>query len=107
MHQGKNKEAEPLLQKVLTVKERTDGPDNPEVASILTSLANIYKADTKYDQAEPLYQRAMDIKMRALGPDHPDLAPTLEAYADLLARTYREAEAEHMKACAKGILSRT
>ena len=42
---------------------------------------------------------------KVLGPNHPDVAASLEGYAYLLSMTYREAEAEHMKTCARAIRS--
>ena len=69
----------------------------------LTKLANLLKQAQQYTEAELLYKEALGQLMKALGANHKDLAPTMEGYADLLARTYREAEAEHMLACAHNL----
>ena len=85
------------------MKEKEAGVDNPEVADCLHHIAETLRFDARYDEAEPLYQRSLAIRQKLLGPNHPDVAKSLEAYALLLALTYREAEAEHMKTCARSI----
>ena len=60
--------------------------------------------DGRFDQAEQYYKRALDIRTKVLGPNHPEVAHSLEGYALLLAATYREMEAEHMRVCAEAIL---
>ena len=62
------------------------------------------RADGRYELAEKNYKRAIDIRTKCLGPSHPDVAHSLDGYANLLAATYREAEAEHMRTCAQAIL---
>jgi tetratricopeptide (TPR) repeat protein len=86
-------QAESLLQRVLDIRERVLGPDDPGTAWTLNNLAGLYGEMGRYEKAEPLYQRALDIKERVSGPDHPDTATTLNN----LARLYRTAE-EYKKA---------
>ena len=54
--------------------EQALGPDHPDVAAALTSLALLYESQKRYGEAEPLYQRALGIKEKVLGPRHPDVA---------------------------------
>ena len=56
------------------------------------------------DLADTNYNRAHDIRTKSLGPKQPEVAHSLEGYAMLLAATYREMEAEHMRVCAQAIL---
>ncbi|HMO21135.1 MAG TPA: tetratricopeptide repeat protein, partial [Candidatus Melainabacteria bacterium] len=56
------------------------------------------------EQSEQFFKEAIDVRTRALGPQHIDLAESLQGYADLLKNNYREAEAEHMLACARAII---
>jgi tetratricopeptide (TPR) repeat protein len=51
----------------------------------LNNLANLYKAQNKYDEAEPLYKRSLAIREKAVGPDHPFVAVGLNNLADLYA----------------------
>ncbi len=111
--QNKFSEAELLLRKALSFLEECSSGESKQMnvaeyklqkAIVTTKLAQILKAQLKYSEAESHYQQALDSLMKLLGSNHPDLAPTLEGYADLLAKTYREAEAEHMLSCAKNLL---
>ncbi|MFL5590081.1 MAG: tetratricopeptide repeat-containing protein, partial [Ktedonobacteraceae bacterium] len=79
--QGKYPQAEPLYQQALAIREKALGPEHPDVASTLSSLATNYSSQGKYPQAEPLYQQARAIQEKALGPEHPDVASTLSNMA--------------------------
>ena len=58
----------------LAIREKTLGPDHPDVASALNNLASLYHKQGRYAEAEPLYKRSLAINEKALGPDHPDVA---------------------------------
>ena len=66
----------------LAIRDRTLGPDHPDVA---TSLNNIAMVQTRrlatFDFVIPLLGAAMEIQERALGPDHLDVAQTLHNMA--------------------------
>ena len=84
--QGRYAEAEPLFQRALTIREQALGPDHPDVAWSLNSLAELYRAQGRYAEAEPLFQQALAIREQALGPDHPDIATSLNNLAAALLR---------------------
>jgi tetratricopeptide (TPR) repeat protein len=69
--QGKYKEAEPLYQQALALRQKLLGDDHPHVATSLNNLAGLYKSQGKYKEAEPLYQQALNICEQRLGVDHP------------------------------------
>jgi tetratricopeptide (TPR) repeat protein len=81
-------EAEPLMQRALTIYEQKRGPDHPSTAISLNNLAYLYKSQGKYEQAEPLYQRAIAIDEQALGPKHPTTVTIRENYESF--REYME-----------------
>ena len=56
-----------------------------------------------HGEAENLYKRAMEIQTKTLGNNHPEVANLLANYSDLLERTYRQAEADQMRAHIQGI----
>ena len=87
-------QAELLLRKALATRELTSGPDHPDTASGLNSLAQLLRARGDYAEAEPLYRRALEICERVLGPDHPDTASGLNSLAQLLRARGDYAEAE-------------
>lgn len=65
------------------------GPDHPDTATSLNSLAAGYSAQRQYDVAPPLYLRAQSIYEKAFGPNHPNTVLVLKNLAKL-----RQAEAE-------------
>jgi CHAT domain-containing protein/Tfp pilus assembly protein PilF len=71
---GKYSEAIPLAQRALAIREKALGPDHPDVAASLNTLANLYVKQGRYADAEPLTKRALAIREKAFGPDHPNVA---------------------------------
>jgi tetratricopeptide (TPR) repeat protein len=100
-------EAEPLLQRALSIREQVLGANHPDVAHTLNSLAVLYGNQGKYGEAEPLYQRALTIYEQVFGPNHPDVATVLENYAFLLRKTKREGKAAELEIRAKTIRTKT
>ena len=78
---GKYAEAIPLAQQELAIREKALGPDHPDVAQALYTLALIYYVQGRYADAEPLLKRSLAIREKALGPDHPDVATVLNTLA--------------------------
>jgi CHAT domain-containing protein/Flp pilus assembly protein TadD len=99
---GKYDEAIPLAEQALAIYEKNLGPDHPQVATSLDSLAELYWAKGDYAKAEPLYQRALAIKEKALGPEHPNVANSLNTLALLYyrKRDYAKAEPLYQRALA-------
>ena len=93
----------PLYKRSLAVVEKALGPDHPQVATSLNSLAALYRNQGLYGDAEPLFKRSLAIVEKALGPEHPDVATSLENYADLQRKTGRDTEAAKLEARAKAI----
>ena len=85
------------------VLAETLGPEHPDVASALRSLAYGYANQTDYAAAELLYLRALGIQERILGPESEEVAMTLHAYAEVLQVTHREEQATELKARADAI----
>src|SRR6478736_296008 len=73
-NQGRYSEAIPLAQRVLAIREKSLGPNHPDVATWLNNLALLYENQGRYSDAEPLYNRSLAIREKALGPNHPDVA---------------------------------
>ena len=67
----KYKQAEPLLQRALAIREQQLEPDHPNTAESLNNLAVLYDKQGKYKQAEPLLQRALAIRERTVGARPP------------------------------------
>ena len=51
MDQGRHAEAEPLLQRALSIRERALGLKHPAVANTLSSLGGLYRDTGRLDEA--------------------------------------------------------
>jgi len=83
--QGALAEAEQLYRRALTIRERTQGPDHPDVAATLNNLAGVLAAQGNYDAAQPALERALTIRQKTLGNDHVLTAESLNNLALLYA----------------------
>jgi CHAT domain-containing protein/Tfp pilus assembly protein PilF len=81
VQQGNYQEAARIREKELAWTEQHLGPDHPDTATSLNSLAVLYSSQGAYTKAEPLYLRALAIRQKALGADHPDTAQSLNNLA--------------------------
>ncbi len=81
--QGKYREAIPIAQRALAIREKALGTEHPDVASSLNNLAELYRAQGNYPTAEPLYKRSLAIREKVLGVEHPDVATSLNNLAAL------------------------
>jgi len=83
-------EAVSLLKQVLAIREKILGQEHPDVASSLSNLAGLYKAQGDYEQAKPLYERALAIfeKVRGQGKGHPDVSFNISNLASNLAELH-------------------
>ncbi len=79
--QGRDKEAEPLLQQSLDLSEQTLGPWHLQVAHALHNLAALCAGQERTQEAETRYQRAIAIEERMLGPEDSSLAASLNNLA--------------------------
>lgn len=91
---GAYAEAEPLYKRALSIREKSLGPEHPDLAISLSSLARLYRVLDRYGEAEPLYKRALKIQENALIVEHPDLATSLYGLGRLYAEQGRYSEAE-------------
>jgi tetratricopeptide (TPR) repeat protein len=94
------REAEPLYQRTLHIREQTLGPEGLDVAYSLCGLANLYRVQGKYAEVEPLYQRALQILRKVLGSEHSEVASLLIDLANLyrVQGKYTEAEPLYQRA---------
>ena len=99
---GRYPEAHTFYEKALAIREKSLGPEHPDVALSLNNLALLYDTEGQYPKAEPLYQRALAIREKALGPEHPDAAASLNNLAQLYRAQgqYAKAEPRHQRALA-------
>lgn len=92
--QGRYSEAARVAEEALTVAKKIFGPNHPNVATSLNTLAELYRVQGRYSKAEPLYKRALKIREKPLGPDHPHVATSLNNLALLHHAQGKYSEAE-------------
>ncbi len=93
---GRYREAAPLYEKALIIREDVLGPESLGVASSLDSLATLRRTEGEYSKAAPLYERALRIREDVLGPNHLDVASSLDKLAALRYSDGGYTEAEKM-----------
>src|SRR5882757_7498546 len=75
---GNYREAEKQL-KAAYKSTREFASNDPKLLNTINDLAQVYRAESKYQDAEPLMDRYLTLRERFLGKYHPDLAKDLDA----------------------------
>ena len=91
---GQYADALPRAQEALALREAALGPQHPDVAASLTTLAEVYRGQGKLTDAERLHRQALAIREARFGKESPEVAASLNHLAVLYnaKATYREAE---------------
>jgi tetratricopeptide (TPR) repeat protein len=92
------KNADELFRRSLAIREKALGGDNLDLASSLSSLAELDLIGedflSKTAESESLYKRSLAIRENLLGPNHPDVATSLSDLAEVYQREGKGAAAE-------------
>jgi thioredoxin-like negative regulator of GroEL len=59
------------MRRALALREKSYGPDHPNVEQALNNLAMLLLATKRRDEAKPLLRRALPVLETSLGVDHP------------------------------------
>jgi tetratricopeptide (TPR) repeat protein len=94
IYEKKYGEAEPLLERALSLGEQQWGPDSFFVALNVVGLADLYAAQERFDLAEPLYVRSVALYDKAKGVSPRHLAKLYEKVAAMYKHLGREEEAK-------------
>ncbi|HYN82521.1 MAG TPA: serine/threonine-protein kinase [Gemmatimonadaceae bacterium] len=89
-------EALPPLQRALTAKERSAGPNDSSVAETELAIGEALAGHGDVKPAEQHFQRAISISNQRLGPNDPLVARGLAGLARLRLRAGKHAEAESL-----------
>jgi len=79
--QGRYAEAIPIAEQIVEIKEKSFGPDHPDIVTPLGWLAFLYQNAGDYKKAESVYKRAIAIcetYKQTMGQDHPGMATLLK-----------------------------
>lgn len=92
---GERAQLEATYRWKLSALEGTVGPEHPAIATVLTSLAELYIEEKRYDDAEPLYARVAKIVERDSSDDaERTLATALNSLLELYTTQERWQEAK-------------
>jgi len=91
---GKYAEAIPLAERYAEAIRERYGPQHPEYATGLNTLALLLHNVSRFAEAEPLMRRVLVITEQSFGPNSPEVAIALNNLATLLGQTNRQDEAE-------------
>jgi hypothetical protein len=83
--QGRQAEADVLLQRALAIQEQHLGAEHPETARTLHDLARLRQQQGRLVEACALAERALTIRQHAVGTEHRETVETQVLYAQLLA----------------------
>jgi hypothetical protein len=70
-HQGKYKEAEPMLRKLREVQMRVHGAEYQNTLSVANNLAGCLSKQGKHADAERIERKALGVRRRVHGTEHP------------------------------------
>lgn len=88
--QGRYEVAVPLCKQALEdLEKQKSGREHPDVATLLSILALVYRDQSKFEEAGVLLTEALHIRERTLGVDHPAVAATLNNLAVLFGKRGR------------------
>jgi tetratricopeptide (TPR) repeat protein len=92
--EGKYQEAIPLAEKAVEIATRVRGPEDPETATSLNNLGELYFNVYQYTKALAVLQEALRIRQKVLGKEHPYTAFSLNNLAELYQAMTEYAKAE-------------
>lgn len=82
-------------ERLLQLRERVLGQDNPSVSELLVRLAALYRAMGEFGKADNSYLRGIAIGEKSLGPNDPAVGAALERFVCFLQRRGRKEEADN------------
>src|SRR5262249_14851389 len=87
----------------LDIQETARGIDDPDVATTVFGLGELYAAQNQNQKAEPMFKLAMSIREATGGMESPEFGQSLERYAQLLEKMGRGKEAERHRKLAAAV----
>ena len=70
-----------MYERALAVEQEKLGAAHPSLATTLSNLAELHRAEGHLDEAIKFHRRALDLRKQALGPNHPETAQSLNNLA--------------------------
>ena len=101
------KEAVPLYERLVRIREKALRPTHPQLAISLNSLAESYRLQGRYAEAFVCYQKSLAINEALHGPEHPSVAAILQELAKLCASQRKPEEAKQYQDRAAAIFQKS
>ena len=89
-------EAKSIWERALKIKEKSYGPDHPDVAATVGNLGLVLRHLGDLEGARKCQRRALKIEEKSYGPDHPDVAATVMNLGNVL---YLQGDLEGARNC--------
>jgi tetratricopeptide (TPR) repeat protein len=80
---GRYSEAEAMLDKVRSIREKLLGPEHPDTLASTHELAGAYFSQGRYDEARTLCERVLAIRQKQLGTEHLDTLRAMRKLANI------------------------
>ena len=71
---GKYKEAEPILLRLVSLREGTKGKEDSDTATSYNNIGKAYRSQGDYPKALEFHLKALNIREKVLGKEHPSTA---------------------------------
>src|SRR5262245_26560755 len=94
--QGRYREAQPLLERAVTLAQSPSVPADRTRVAVLKNLGLVYLAEARLEDAERLFLRALSVSERLLGPEHLDTVGVLHELAALAYDRQQYTKAERL-----------
>jgi serine/threonine protein kinase/Tfp pilus assembly protein PilF len=85
-----------LSEKVVELRQKLHGSENPDTLRSMTALANLELLQGQLGAAEKRYREVLEIQRRLLGPEHPDTLVSMHNLAVVAERQGHYATAEKL-----------
>ena len=100
---GEYAEAEERYRRILETRLHAYGPDDPDVATSLRKLGNLFYLRGDFDAAEPVLRQALDLRLETHGRQHTATATAWSSLGRLLYAQSRLEEADEALSVALAI----
>jgi class 3 adenylate cyclase/tetratricopeptide (TPR) repeat protein len=91
---NRSKDAEPMYREALELTRAIKGPEDRQVAMMMTNLGMVLTAEGRLDEARPVAQDALALYRKLLGSNHPTTALSMAALGFILSQQHSYAESE-------------
>jgi serine/threonine-protein kinase len=93
---GAYPQAQALLERAHTLRRKTLGDNNLDVAETADGLARVYRLEGEYQKAEPLFREALAIRKKTQSPSDPQIAAILTSLGECVYLEGRNSDAESL-----------